>query len=1026
MYLKAIRVGLVVLAVTFMWHIESAAQVGKDKEDITAVIERLFMAYSKENIAEVMDCWAPTSSARADFEKFAATNFTSVDAIRIAKIQFTRWRIQERRASVRVRFEITSRDSKTGKVLRNQHVWNVEMVRDGDQWKLWERINSVEAFANALRQEKSPAERERMMTVEKELLVKDLVNRMNEHVLDLVKKGDFADARNTLEISFEIARFLNNKTYFAATYTYQGLAYDYETMYQKALEPYRKALALARDTKDQDLQSNVLLKIGSVYDSLNEYPEALENKRESLRIARRSRNRERIVNALGDIGTTYGMRGRYGEALKYFEASLRASRVPEDNSSRAYAFTNIGHVYEETGKDAAALERYQEALTLLQDLNDEYGQQTVLIGMGAVSKNLEKYDDALKFYDQALKIAREKTKDPISLGNVLNNIGEVYRATGKFDEAMEKYKESLEVSKNNLATTVIVLTNMGIVYFEQKKYDEALSKYREAAKLSEDNEQIITAFRSRYNIGVLLSRQNRCKEAVDEFRKAIGYIETVRSLTDEPFLKIGFLDLYVNVYAELATCLFDLKGDKSEIFKLSEQSKARTLVDLLQGSSVNVREVMTLSDRKTELRLTRAIVALSEEINDLRTRPNHEKDLRQLEQKLGQAQRSHDDFRQRLFVTRAKVRAVRPDFNPVTLKLLNETVFAAEPDLCLLSYLVGERTLLLAITRGDTASSPANVSVYLLPGDPEIADRVNELRLRYSNPSGVYKKLSQDLYKTLLGPAETLFADKKHLVIIPNKVLSMLPFHALTNSDGQALIKSHTVSYAPSATALMEMWKVSRHRGATARRRQMFAVGRSTFPDHAQFRDAPLPFAKEQSEAVAQLFGVSPLTDAKATESKVKAGMQSGQYLYLATHGIFNETDPLWSAILLGKDKGEDGFLYAREIVDMDLSADLVVLSSCDSGLTHPEGGEGILGMTWSLFTAGAKSSIVTQWKIFDDSTTSLMVDFFSQLKKVRNDRRRAPTKAEALRQAQLKMMESGKYEHPYYWAPFVLFGDWR
>lgn len=195
-------------------------------------------------------------------------------------------------------------------------------------------------------------------------------------------------------------------------------------------------------------------------------------------------------------------------------------------------------------------------------------------------------------------------------------------------------------------------------------------------------------------------------------------------------------------------------------------------------------------------------------------------------------------------------------------------------------------------------------------------------------------------------------------------------------------------------------------------------MGRPTLPKEA----GDLPAAEAEVRAVGALFpGSAQLyTGAEATEARAKATMEQVRYIHFATHGLASETAPMYSAIALARSGAEDGMLYARELLDMKLSADLVVLSACETGLGQEVRGEGILGLTWALFVAGAPSSVVSQWSVADASTSRLMVTFYEGLRSAR------VSKAEALRQAQLRLMRNGRHGHPLYWAPFVLVGEWR
>jgi len=146
------------------------------------------------------------------------------------------------------------------------------------------------------------------------------------------------------------------------------------------------------------------------------------------------------------------------------------------------------------------------------------------------------------------------------------------------------------------------------------------------------------------------------------------------------------------------------------------------------------------------------------------------------------------------------------------------------------------------------------------------------------------------------------------------------------------------------------------------------------------------------------------------------------RYLHFATHGLLSDIAPLQSAIVLAvppKGSDDDGFLTAREISELKLNAEMAVLSACDTGRGVNTKGEGVIGLTWALFAAGCPTQVVSQWKVSDNSTPLFMEKFYGNLKSGQG-------KGKALQNAAISMMKGGTHTHPYHWASFVLFGDWR
>jgi CHAT domain-containing protein len=297
-----------------------------------------------------------------------------------------------------------------------------------------------------------------------------------------------------------------------------------------------------------------------------------------------------------------------------------------------------------------------------------------------------------------------------------------------------------------------------------------------------------------------------------------------------------------------------------------------------------------------------------------------------------------------------------------------------------------------------------------------------------SQSGGQYRAPGQKLYHDLILPAAKDLAGKTQVVLVPDGPLHSLPFQALIDAQGKHLVEQFALSYAPSISALQSMTQLGERRRAERRESAaapLLAFGRPKLD--AGLSD--LPATELEVRTLSRLFGkgAEVVTGAEASEEHFKAAASKARYLHLATHGLVNEKAPMYSALALAHGMGEDGRLEARELGELDLHADLVVLSACETALGKTVRGEGVLGLTWSLFVAGAPSTVVSHWQVEDETTGALMAQFYrkmlppAQAKPVA-----ALSKAGALRAAQLSVMRDGKHAHPYFWAPFILVGDWR
>jgi CHAT domain-containing protein/tetratricopeptide (TPR) repeat protein len=861
---------------------------------------------------------------------------------------------------------------------------------------------------------------------------------------------------------------------------------------EEALGFLKASVEAAKAADDKQTVAYALNNIGGVYRAAEQYSEALNTFLESAKIAREIGDDLQIARALGNGGITFLARGEYPAAADVLLECLKILQELKDDSGEgrwltAKVFGDLGRVQSAVGKYAAALAHYETGLQIFREIGDKGQQADLLMQIANVYRMTGNYRDASAKFDESFRIAAE-TKNEDLLLKTLSGAAGVYYETGAYDkaatlyeltrelakqaglkrleaealsssgvlydlsnnkqEALTRYEQGLKLTRELGMKTAeaATLANIGGVYADLRKYAEAVDAYQSALKLLSiyDLEIVAKCF---WGIGNVYREQKQWQLAVDAYKQSIQRIELMRTQTREQSLQTSFFRQYVSPYYSLAKCLLEMKSELAEAFAFSEQAKARTLVDIFQSGRVDVLKETTAAEQQEEKRLNAAIFELTARFNELQkqTAPD-KKQSEAARQQLEKARGDYAEFRRRLFLQHPDLQAQRAQFEPVQLARLNRTLLADNPNLCLLSYLVGsEDTLLFVITRGKDAQSPAALSVYKLPiKESDLIDKVKQFRQQCGALGGrsrsgpevaradledgpqksSYQAAAKALYKLLLEPAGQALTGKSHLVIIPDGALNTLPFQALIDGQNKHLIESRSLNYAPSVTALVKMSELaeSRRKEAGNQAKTLLAIGRPWFG--GSLRD--LPASESEVQRISELYQTQPLVGKAATNASVKAAMPTAQFIHFATHGLLNETEPMYSAIALTKDQNDDGMLYARELLDLNLRAEMVVLSACETALGEEKKGEGVLGLTWALFVAGTPTSVVTQWSVADASTSTLMIEFYRQMKATSGSAKAAASKAEALRQAQLKLMKDGKHSHPYYWAPFILVGDWR
>jgi CHAT domain-containing protein len=445
---------------------------------------------------------------------------------------------------------------------------------------------------------------------------------------------------------------------------------------------------------------------------------------------------------------------------------------------------------------------------------------------------------------------------------------------------------------------------------------------------------------------------------------------------------------------------------------------------VLRSGQVNITKAMTASEQEQERGLTQALVTLGAAVRQDTVLANRNAtQLADLRLRLDKARLDYESFRTSLYAAHPELRVERGDASPVDA----QQAAALLPDgrSALLEYLVtDERTYLFVLTRG---TAPLRVHSLEIRRK-ELTERVSGFRERLGRRDLNIQAAAAELHDLLLRPARAQLEGKTQLIIVPDDVLWDLPFQALRHAGGRYLLQDSAISYAPSITALREMVRHRKARGSPT----LLALGNPALGSeavgrvHSLYRDAalgPLPHAETEVKQLAQLYGKDRsrvYVGAEANEARAKAETADSHILHFATHGILNEASPMYSQLVLSESgDNEDGLLEAWEILNLDLNADLAVLSACETGRGRVGAGEGLIGLSWAFFVAGCPTTVVSQWKVESASTSELMLAFHRNLRK-------GQSKAAALRSAALKLLGDSRYRHPFYWAGFVVVGDAR
>jgi CHAT domain-containing protein len=438
------------------------------------------------------------------------------------------------------------------------------------------------------------------------------------------------------------------------------------------------------------------------------------------------------------------------------------------------------------------------------------------------------------------------------------------------------------------------------------------------------------------------------------------------------------------------------------------------LLDLLAGSSAD--EDLTMEERDRRIELDSELAALNARIGAA-TRTGG-----QLDPKLAaareQLRQSRDEFYLGL-----DARHPRVGFASGRAPVLSAKAIAAAlpAKSALVEFVAGSRGTWIMLLVPHGAAEPRLV----IKPSPLSTDKLRALAEEFTRQVATrdlsFGANARALYDALLGPIDADLGTIDEVIVVPHSVLWEVPFQALMTPRRKFFVEEHAVAYTPSASALKALEARSRPPHASPR---VVAFGDPLLKDPKAER---LPNAAREAEAVAEVYrtNTAVATDAEATEAKFRALAPRADIIHIATHGILDDASPMFSYVMLsgsGANRAADGRLEGRELINMQLDAELVVLSACDTARGRIANGEGVVGLSWALFAAGASTTAVSLWPVVSASTTELMTTFHRERRGLIASGVAGAT-AQALRVAQQKALANPESRHPFYWAGFVVIG---
>ena len=814
----------------------------------------------------------------------------------------------------------------------------------------------------------------------------------------------------------------------------------------EALDAYERSLALRREVGDLPGEGVTLRTMGILYQGLGQIEEALWRYERALEIARETADRRREMFCLVSLGSAHQAQGDLEEALHGYAQALEVARSLGDRPVEQRALSQLGAAYRDLGEPERALELFDAALELARKEEHRSEEAWCLMEIGWLHDDLRQLDKAAQHFELALAKCGDASTQETEL-YARRGLGRAYRRQGRITPALEELQRAVELSERlgRPLAQVDAMREMGQAHLDLEHPGKARDLFHRSLELNHTLEDPFREAKIRADLARTHKELGELGEARAEIENALGIYSSLRTKVSSPDLRASFHSSRYQDHELYVTLLMDLhrldpeRGLAAQALAASESARARSLVELLAQAGIEVREGVYSELREREDATQRQLSWIQGQL--IRELSSAEKDEKRLETLRSQLRKTRGE-RERLEV---KIRRRHPRYAGIR--------YPQALDLEGIRSLLDERTALLEYALGEESSylfvvTRKTFTALTLAPAGEIGDAVQQVRSATSRPgrrlAGRLAEASSLLYELLIQPAAESLADIDRLLIVPDQDLYYLPFEALLRGPQEYLLDRWAVGYAPSASVLASLlgrrheedealaaqpkafvgFAEPVHHGEHAEPADSTDVRRSLVEHLEEWSVQPLPASGDEVRAVAELFEPHAsriYVGEEAGEENVKRNplVAGARQVHFATHGLLDDHDPAYSGLLLSMSQGgrEDGLLQVHEIFNLKISADLVVLSACETGTGKQVRGEGIIGLSRAFMYAGASSLVVSLWQVADESTAELMLGFYRHL-------RAGADKAEALRAAKQELARDERYSHPFYWAPFILVGS--
>ena len=834
-----------------------------------------------------------------------------------------------------------------------------------------------------------------------------------------------------------------------------------------ALKTAQKSLTLWKGANNKWGIAKTLSAIGHYQIAQNDLVEATQSHEAALTLWRELDLRDEVAEALINLGFIEHRKGAWQDSISFLTQAQGMLDEKAEPYKMGQIAAGLAESFIENGLPDAGLAQLQQASEYYRQAQQPRAVMIISWDIGKTQYLLGNYPQALEILHRTITDA-ESINEPSIIGRCHDFIGRTYAAMDDRATALRHFQIALDLytKVGNRVEAAQVRAWMGQVYQRQGDFEKARQYYQRALAAFRALSDQVNQSAALYALGSLALTQDDLESAENYLRQSIEATENIRRVPTSNDLATAFSATVHERYQSYVECLMRKQRAQPELgfsvraFETSELARGRALAELLRATQTNLAPGLDAQLAEQEKSLRQSLRVLEDYKVVLLSRKYKSEELDKLDADIA---RLESDYKQ----VNETIRTQYPAYEEINrpqgwdLRHIQEQVLADDQTVLVEYSLGAKNSYAWTVTRTKLTS-------YELPPEPQIAAATKKVYELLKDPPGPGKTIelsqaTEELARMILSPVAAEL-NKRHIIVVADGALNYVPFQILPApfTNNEPLVANHEVVNAPSATILGQLQQEASRRQVPAN--VLAAFGDPVFAsNYAQFKDAnagdpPAPAntsGAERGQSAARdiepgadsvdpakiqpLFytrgELANLREVAGDQTFVATGFDASRaqlentnltkyaILHIATHGILDPAHPEKSGLFLSmidrNGQAQNGFVGLQDIYRLRAPVNLVVLSACRTGLGKDVRGEGLIGLTRGFMYAGASSVVASLWRVDDEATSELMKRFYA------NMLQRNMTPAAALRAAQNSIRHEPQWNAPYYWAAFVLQGDY-